>query len=243
MIYKFDYQINLKMMKKALFLVGIFIWLGLDAQSVQNHSEAYPDYFISGSYIGYPKGHGNVKLITILYDEFQVGITNNFSAGMGISWVLGLFASVLAQKTVLPVMLHTKISFPIKNQALYTGVGFSYIGLIDLQESGVLGIYIPKAGITIGSPLHNISFNLYAPFHRSLPPTQINFWSLSGKTKISRKTHLMGEIIVMHSKMEKIYWVIGGMQTRWRKVALDYGLIKVPDSSYPFPHLALRIPF
>jgi len=190
-------------------------------------------YFWAPNGYGLKKGEGYYQNIYVLWNQFSVGVTDNFSLGAG---VIPLF---LFGGTPTPVFATAKFSIPLKKEKINLGGG-AIIGTVLGEDLGGFGIVYGVS--TFGSRDNNVTFGIGYGFaggdFASTP--LINF---SGMSRISSRGYIITEN----------YYINGGgvisLGGRWmiKKASLDF-LLVIPygediGTFVAFPVIGFAIPF
>lgn len=195
-------------------------------------------YFWSPNGYGLKKGEGYYQNIWVLWNQASVGITNNFSVGVGI---IPLF--LFGGGDVTPMFIVPKFSVPVVKDKFNVGAGI-LAGSIGLQSGGGFGLVY---GIgTYGNKNNNLTLGLgygYAGGEWASRPL-IN---ISGMARLSSKTYFLTENYFIGIDDFWVGMLSMGARSIIGKVGLDYGLF-IPISSeidglYAFPWLGLTVPF
>ncbi len=193
-------------------------------------------YFFQSSGFGLRKGEAYFQNNWVLLNQVNVGITNNFSLGIG---AVPLF---LFSGAPTPVWITPKISAPLIKDQLNVSAG-AFIGSVIGVKNNVFGITYGAA--TVGSRDRNVTFGLGYGFVNGFWANRPSF-SLSGMIRVGKKTYLMTENYWLGTQNSSVAVLSFGGRTVWPKISLDYGLI-VPriDGEIPFialPWLGVAIP-
>ncbi|HEX2394720.1 MAG TPA: hypothetical protein VHI78_05200 [Bacteroidales bacterium] len=198
-------------------------------------------YFWAPNGYGLEKSTGYYQNIWVLYNQFSVGISNNFSMGAGLL-PLFLFAG-----TPSPVWIVPKFSIPLSKDKVNIGTG-ALLGTFVGAETGVFGLLYETT--TIGSRDKNFSLGLAYGFARNswMGRPIINF---SGMIRIGPKGYLITEnylIPYVDYPNEKNYATIISLGGRSiiGSVVLDYSLwipLNTETNSFiAVPFLGITVP-
>jgi len=213
---------ELKVVKK----VGSAYWLP-NPQSAR--------YFWAPNGYGLEEGSSYYQNIWILYNQFSIGLTNNFSIGAGML-PLFLFG------TSTPIWIVPKLSIPVVENKFNIGTG-AFLGTVVGEESGVFGLLYGTS--TIGTRDQNMSFGLAYGFAdgdwMKVPIINISFMVRTGP-----KGYLISENYIIPFDKEKIVLISVGGRSIIRNVGLDYSLW-IPlgadmESFVAIPFLGVTIP-
>jgi len=185
-------------------------------------------YFFQSSGYGLRKGEAYFQNNWVLLNQVNVGITNNFSLGVG---AVPLF---LFSGAPTPVWITPKISTSVVKDQLNVSAG-AFIGSVIGVKNNVFGITYGAA--TVGSRDQNVTFGLGYGFANGIWATRPSF-SLSGILRVGKKTYLMTENYWLGTQNSSVAVLSFGGRTVWPKISLDYGLI-VPRTGGEIPFIAL----
>ncbi len=190
-------------------------------------------YFWAPNGYGLKKGEGYYQNIYVLWNQFSVGVTDNFSLGAG---VIPLF---LFGGTPTPVFATAKFSIPLKKEKINLGGG-AIIGTVLGEDLGGFGIVYGVS--TFGSRDNNVTFGIgYGFAGGDFASTPLI--NLSGMSRISSRGYFITEN----------YYINGGgvisLGGRWmiKKASLDF-LLVIPygediGAFVAFPVIGFAIPF
>ncbi len=193
-------------------------------------------YFWAPNGYGLEKGASYYQNIWILYNQFSLGLTNNFSIGAGIV-PLFLFGG-----TSSPVWIVPKFSIPVVRDKLNIGTG-AFIGTILGEDSGVFGLLYGTT--TFGSRDRNISVGLAYGFAQDdwLKVPVIN---ISSMIRTGPKGYFITENYIISAEGETVAVLSLGGRSIIRNIGLDYSFwIPVGadmDTFIAFPFLGITIP-
>lgn len=192
-------------------------------------------YFWAPNAYGLKKGEGYYQNIYVFWNQFSVGVTDNFSLGGGIV-PLFLFGEAT------PVFITPKISIPIKKDKLNIGAG-ALLGTIIGDDSGAFGLLYGMS--TFGSPDNNVSLGLAYGFADGdwADSPLIN---LSGLFRISSRGYFITENYYINSDDGSVGVI--GLGGRWiiKKASLDFMLFfpyGTDGGFIAFPAIGFTIPF
>ena len=180
---------------------------------VQN--KHYTRYFWSPSAYGLKRGEGYYQNLWVLFNQVSIGITDNFSMGLGMipTFLIGSIGL-----DILPIWITPKFSIPVQNEKLNIGAGVlaGRVGLIDNSNFGIVyGV------CTIGNTDKNVTFGLgygYAGGEMGNIPV-IN---IAATTRVSRRGYLLTENYLFPGIDYNMLFSFGG-RTITQVVAIDYG--------------------
>ncbi len=195
-------------------------------------------YFWAPNAYGLKKGEGYYQNIYVLWNQFSVGVSDNFSLGGG---VIPLF---LFGGTSTPVFATAKISIPIEKEKINLGGG-AIIGTVLGEESfGGFGILYGVS--TFGTRDKNVTFGLgYGFADGEFAKTPLI--NLSGLFRFSSRGYFITENYYLNIDGEGGGIIsLGG---RWliKKASLDF-LLAIPyapdmNTFIAFPVIGFAIPF
>lgn len=146
-------------------------------------------YLFAPSGYNLKKGEGYYQNVWVLFNSFNVGLSDNFSIGGGLEFISTIGS--ITNDEFSPIFFITpKFGFQVSPKA-NAGVGLLYINIpMDEDESGGLGI-IYGVG-TLGSIEHNVTAGIGWGFVQG-DFSGSPILTLSGMTRVSRKTSLITE--------------------------------------------------
>lgn len=209
-------------------VVGNSVWL-------ENPQAAR--YFYAPNGYGLKKGEWYYQNIWVMFNQMSVGITNNFSIGVG---VVPLF---LFGATATPVWITPKFSIPVVENKFNLGVGALAGTVLDLSAEGGGGNFGIVYGVaTVGSKDQNASLGIgygYIDGEVSESPA-INF---SAMLRGGRNFYFITENYLFIGS--ELGMISGGGRSMIRNASIDYGLA-VPlaeGASFALPWLGFAVPF
>lgn len=195
-------------------------------------------YFWQPSGYGLKKGEGYYQNVWILFNQFSIGVSDNFLVGGGII-PLFLFAG-----GPTPVWVTPKFSIPLQKDKLNIGVGGLFATV--LGESGA-NFGIAYGTLTVGSKDHNASFGVgygYAGSDWATTPT----FSFSMIQRAGPKGYFVTENYFIGTDTDfVILSMIGGRRIIGRHAGLDFGLVLPINTGInefiAIPWLGITLPF
>ncbi|MEO5599297.1 MAG: hypothetical protein ABIR06_00075 [Cyclobacteriaceae bacterium] len=194
-------------------------------------------YFWSPNGYGLKKGEGYYQNIWVLFSQFSVGVTDNFSLGGGLV-PLFLFGGGST-----PVWLTPKVSIPVQKDKFNIGVG-GLFGTV-LGESNT-GFGIAYGLTTFGSRDKNLSLGLgygYANGDWANTPT-ITFSSM---IRTGQRGYFLTENYYIGTGDAYLVLLSMGGRRIIKKAGLDFGVFipiaKDVDNFIAIPWLGLTVPF
>lgn len=193
-------------------------------------------YFWSPNGFGLKEGEGYYHNIWVLWNQFAVGITDNFSVGGGI---IPLF---LFGGTPTPIFITPKFSIPIEADKINIGAG-ALIGTILGETESSFGIVYGVS--TFGTADNNVTFGLGYGFTGEgwASSPMLNF---NGMFRLSERWYFLTENYYINTGGEGFGLLTLGGRWMIRKAALDFGLvlpIGIDDGFVGIPLLGFTVPF
>lgn len=194
-------------------------------------------YFWAPNGYGLKKGERSYQNIWVLWNQFSVGISDNFSIGGGI---IPLF---LFDGSPTPVFITPKVSFPLQKEKINIGAGV-LVGTVLGEESSTFGLLYGTS--TFGSRDKNVSLGLaYGFADGELADSPLI--NVSTLVRTSPRMYFISENYIL--PFEDASGVILGLGGRWiiKKAALDF-MAAIPitedmDGFLILPLLGFTIPF
>jgi hypothetical protein len=193
-------------------------------------------YFISGNAYGLKAGEAYYQNTWVLFNQVNMGVTNNFSLGFGLmpTFLLG------AEGT--PAWITPKLSLPIQKNKINISIG-AFMGKILGADNNNFGFL--NGLITYGSRDRNVSFGLgygYSDDGWAKHP----LISLNALYRTGPKGYIITENYFFDDgNTTEIFLSIGGRRMI-KRVGLDYGFFipvnKYIDQFIAIPWLGLIIP-
>ncbi len=194
-------------------------------------------YFWAPNAYGLKKGEGYYQNIYVLWNQFVLGVNDNFSLGGG---VIPLF---LFGGGPTPVFATAKLSVPIEKDKLNLGGG-AIVGTILGEDFGAFGLVYGLS--TFGSPDNNVSIGLAYGFADG-DWANTPLINLSGIFRISSRGYFISENYYIN--VDGTGAAVLGLGGRWiiKKAALDF-IFGIPvaadmDSFVAVPLIGFTIPF
>ena len=192
-------------------------------------------YFFAPNAIGLKRGAGYYQNTWILFNNANVGLTDNISVGAGLV-PLFLFGGSSFPFWILP-----KVSLPVTPGKFYIGGGALIGGVAGEDTDGSFGLLYGNT--TIGGLDKNITIGMGYGFGGG-EISNTPLVNVSGLTRVSRTMQLLGEIYFLPGIEESGFGIFGG---RWapENFSLDFGLAR-PFSAADIigvPWLSITIPF
>jgi hypothetical protein len=192
-------------------------------------------YFWQPNGYGLRKGESYYQNIWIFFNQVSVGVTDNFSIGLGIV-PLFLFAGAPT-----PVWITPKFSIPIAADKFNLGAGALMGTVLGEEESG-FGIAYGVS--TFGSRDKNVSVGLgygYAGGDWATSPTI----SLSAMIRTGERGYFITENYYIGSGGDNLVLLSLGGRRIVKRVGIDFALVMPVDAGdfFAFPILGLTVPF
>ena len=194
-------------------------------------------YFWSPNGYGLKKGEGYYQNIWVLWNQFAVGMTDNFSLGGGI---IPLF---LFGGAPTPVFVTPKFSIPVEKDKINLGIG-ALVGTILGEQETSFGIVYGLS--TIGTRDNNVSIGLGYGFAGG-EWAQSPMININGLFRVSSRGYFITENYYLNAGDDSAVLItLGG---RWiiKKAALDFALV-IPisiemETFVAIPWLGFTVPF
>lgn len=192
-------------------------------------------YFWGPSGHGLRAGEGYYQNVWIFFNQLSVGVTDNFSVGVGM---VPTFLFGLGQ---MPIWIAPKVSVPLPNDKGALGGGM-LLGTVTGVDESAFGI--AYGAFTLGGRENNVSFSLgYGMIDGEWAETPT--MSLSATAKVSSRTSFITENYFIPSD-DGVVLLSLGFRTAFSGISLDYGLfmpLADGDTFFALPWLGISIPF
>jgi hypothetical protein len=193
-------------------------------------------YFWAPNGYGLEKGTSYYQNIWVLYNQFSVGVSDNFSVGAGM---IPLF---LFGAEAIPVWIVPKFSIPVVKEKFNIGTG-AFLGTVLGANSGAFGLLY--GSVTLGSRDKNISVGFASGFADG-EWMKVPIINPSFMLRVSPRGYLISENYIITSGGETIVLLSLGGRSLIRNISLDYSLW-IPagigsDSFIAIPFLGITIP-
>jgi len=193
-------------------------------------------YFWAPNGYGLEEGSSYYQNIWILYNQFSIGLTDNFSIGAGVV-PLFLFAGAPTPLWIVP-----KFSIPVVENKFNIGTG-AFLGTIIGEDAGLFGLLYGTT--TLGTHDKNISFGLAYGFagEQWLKVPVIN---ISSMIRTGPKGYFITENYAVSFDGEMVILISAGGRSIIRNIGLDYSLW-IPigseiDTFVAIPFLGITVP-
>lgn len=191
-------------------------------------------YFWMPSGYGLRKGEGYYQNSWILFNQVTVGVSDNFSFGLGM---VPLF---LIAGAPTPVWITPKLSIPLSSDKVNLGVG-TFVGT-------VLGIDEPLFGfangqLTFGSRHNNFTLGIGYGFANG-QWSNTPLITASGMRKVGKRAYLITENYFIDLGSESVFVSSFGGRVTWPSISLDYGgYFSFQETFVVIPWLGFSVPF
>jgi len=193
-------------------------------------------YFFAPNGHGLKQGEGYYQNVWIFFNQFTVGVSDNFSVSAGI---MPLF---LFSGNPTPVWINPKVSIPVVSEIYNIGAG-ALLGTIIGGESTFGILY----GVnTFGNRDRNVTLGLGWGFSDESIASKPTV-SIGGMYRTGSKGYVLTENYIINTGNETFGFVSFGGRRLIKNVGLDFGLV-VPVSTginetIAIPWLGLTVPF
>lgn len=172
-------------------------------------------YYANNNYIGLKKKELVYQNIWLLYNDWDYGINDNFSAGGGFVF--------LGTLTTLNLHIRTQIEL---NEKLKIGGGYTIF--IIPGNTGYYNFSITSGGFTIGNEKCNATFslgqgNITSSHTSDKPSNSFNniIYAIGGSYKLSESTSLITDNFYMEKSNMKFYSI--GFRFHGKNTVFDFG--------------------
>lgn len=192
-------------------------------------------YFIGNSGYNLRKGEAYYQNAWIFVNNFDIGITDRFSLGIG---TVPLF---LFSGSTTPIWLTPRVSLPIESDKVNFGIGGLVGTTISTRDNFSFGYGF--GNLTLGDRNKNLTLGVgygFAEGEFSERPT----FSLSGMIRTGKRGYILTENYVISTGFETIAIISLGGRFVGKRITLDYGGFYVPDTGVfaIAPWLSVSIP-
>ena len=185
-----------------------------------------PENFQAGRYLFMPNGYGlrsgeaYYQNILVLVNQASIGLTDNFSIGVGMVPFFQFGGPT-------PVWLTPKFSIPVVPDKVNIGVG-ALVGTVLGEQGTSFGVAYGVS--TFGTRDKNLSVGLGYGFSEEEWADTPTF-SLGGMFRVGRRQYFISENYLINTGSEVFGLLSFGGRTVWDRISLDYGgvLPLVPD--------------
>lgn len=212
----------------------------IDSAEMKN-GKFWPNNPQSARYFFTPNGYGleeeqaYYQNVMLFVNQFELGVTENFSIGAGIvpAFIYGVES---------PIWFTPNFSIPVVEDKVNVGVGGLFGTVIGLGSEGSFGLLYGNT--TFGTRDSNISVGLgwgYAEGDFVSRPT----FTVGGITRLGPRIFILGEFYNINDEFggSTSLAVLGG-RSLIRRVGLDYGMFMVIESDFfnGIPWLGVTVP-
>jgi len=196
-------------------------------------------YFWAPNGYGLKKGEGYYQNVWIFFNQFSVGITNNFSVGAG------MVPGFLFGGSPTPIWITPKFSIPVVKDKFNIGVGALAATAVGTGEGGSEPVGLFYGTATIGSKDRNLSIGLGYGFAGS-DFSQEPVFNLSGMVRITPRSYFLTENYLIGISDEPVGIIMLGGRSIIGSISLDYGgivpLVKDMGTFVALPWLGINVP-
>ncbi len=194
-------------------------------------------YFIRNSAYNLKKGEAVYQNAWILINNIDVGVTDNFSIGLG-TVPLFLFGGGTS-----PIWLTPRLSIPIEADKVNLGVG-ALVGTTVGNDFDNTSFGFGFGNVTLGDKNKNITLGVgygFADGEFASRPT----FNLAGMIRTGKRSYLISENYIITTGFETIVALSLGGRFTGKRITLDYGGYFVPNlGTFAIaPWLSVSIPF
>ncbi len=206
-----------------LILLGGLLSTTLSSQSNEDiplaPSPTANGVFLVPSGFGPEKGELYYQNITVFFNQFQYGASEQFSLGLSFE-LLSLFAALDSAQYRPGFTISPKVSVPIEDQDVQLGFGAMFVEIPDTDEFLDLGFVLGTA--TYGQKDRHISLGLgfgLVEGEFSVQPIYL----CSGQYRLTKRWHFISENIWIPAAELGMFNF--GFRARGRQIHWDLGLI------------------
>lgn len=173
-------------------------------------------YFFMPNGYGLKPGEGYYQNVWIMFNQFTVGVSNNFSISAGTIPIF-LFGA-----DVVPFWLNGKISVPL-GEKVHLGTGVLYASAFGGDADGSGGFGVAYGVMTFGSRDKNASLGVGYGFSRG-DFSKRPVISFSTMTRLGPRSYLMTENYLFGAGDSEAFGLLSiGGRRLFNKVGLDFG--------------------
>lgn len=170
-------------------------------------------YFLFNSAYGLDAGEAYYQNALVLFNQVNIGITDNISTGVGI-------VPAFLYQGPTPFWLAPKVSIPVASDQFQLGGGALIGTTISSGNSGFGGVAFGLG--TVGSRDRNLTLGVgYGFTDRGW--LDIPAFTISGMLRIGQKGYLIGDSFLLSANGSTGGLVAFGGRTVWPNIALEYG--------------------
>ena len=195
-------------------------------------------YFLRNSGYNLKKGEAVYQNAWILVNNLDVGVTDNFSIGLG---TVPLF--LFGNGTTSPIWITPRLTVPVESDKINLGVG-ALAGTTFGNDFDNISFGFGFGNVTLGDKNKNLTIGVgygFADGEFANRPT----FNLSGMIRTGKRGYLISENYIIATGFETIAVLSLGGRFTGRRVTLDYGGYFVPNvGTFAIaPWLSVSIPF
>ena len=194
-------------------------------------------YFIRNSGYNLKKGEAVYQNAWILVNNLDVGLTDNFSIGLGTVPIF-LFGGGTS-----PIWLTPRLSIPVEADKVNLGVG-ALVGTTVGNDFDNSSFGFGFGNVTLGDRNQNITLGVGYGFFDGEFADRPTF-NVSGMLRTGKRSYLISENYIISAGNETIVALSLGGRFTGKRIVLDYGGYFVPNlGTFAIaPWLSVSIPF
>ncbi len=194
-------------------------------------------YFIRNSGYNLKKGEAIYQNAWILVNNIDVGVSDNFSIGLG---TVPLF---LFGEGTSPVWLTPRVSIPVEAEKVNLGVG-ALVGTTLGNDFDNSSFGFGFGNVTLGDRNKNITLGVGYGFFDGEFADRPTF-NVSGMLRTGKRSYLISENYIISAGNETVVALSLGGRFTGKRIVLDYGGYFVPNlGTFAIaPWLSVSIPF
>ena len=193
-------------------------------------------YFIGNSGYNLKKGEAFYQNAWLFVNNFDLGITDRFSLGIG-TVPLFLFAG-----SATPVWLTPRVSIPIEADKINLGVG-GLIGTTLSTDFDNTSFGFGFGNVTLGDKNKNLTVGVGYGFVDGEAAERPTF-TISGMIRTGKRGYFISENYIISTGFETIAVLSLGGRFVGKRISIDYGGIYVPNTGIfaIAPWLSISVP-
>lgn len=192
------------------------------------------NYIISGSNFGLNPGEGYYKNGLLLHNYMRVGITRNFSLGMGIT------PAITAVDDGLAFIVCPQVHIPVIKNWLNIGAG-SLLGTLAFSD-GNSGFRLFQGSVTVGNFNNNFTLGLGSGRYKGRAIGE-PLVTLGAKFYVSPRLSIIVESLNLADDVDWISFSSIGVRHHFKKVSVDWALAFLSLPPIPLPWVTVTLPF
>jgi len=194
-------------------------------------------YFIGNSGYNLKKGEAYYQNSWLFVNNFDIGITDQFSLGIGLV-PLFLFAGELG---ATPIWITPKLSLPLQAEKVNLGIGGLFGAVVGDDFNAGFGYGF--GNVTFGDKNKNLTLGLgygFADGELADRPTV----SISGMLRTGKRGYILSENYIISTGFETVGIISLGGRFLGKRITIDYGGFYIPDTGVFFilPWLSISVP-